>query len=194
MAKLSREEIRAAASKAGFSGDDLTVAVAVALAESGGDTTSHNTDSSTGDNSYGLWQINMLGSMGPERRKRFNLKSNDELFNADTNARAAYGIWKTQGWAKGWTTYKSGKYRLYMTPSERDSVSSSDTSTAASATPPNPILGVGDAINAFGSTIYKSFANFAGIVVAIALLIVGIVILSRSQIGKAAKVVKGVVK
>lgn len=64
------------------------IAAAVGMAESGGNAQAHNTDASTGDNSYGYWQINMLGKMGPERLILFGIKSNDELFDAQTNARA----------------------------------------------------------------------------------------------------------
>lgn len=66
MSKLSPAEIAQHAYDAGFRGDALTTAVAVAMAESSGDPRAHN--DTYQDNSYGLWQINMLGDPGPARR------------------------------------------------------------------------------------------------------------------------------
>lgn len=189
MANLSKDEIRKYASGAGFSGRDLDIAVAVALAESSGNPNSHN--AKPPDDSYGLWQINMLGGLGPDRRAKFNLKSNNDLFDPSTNARVAYGIWRGSGW-KAWTTYTRGTYKKYYDgptdPSTAD--------TAASTTPPDPVLGVGDAINAFGQTIFKGLADVAGILVAIALVVIGLVILLRdvTPLGKATKVLNTVAK
>src|SRR5215831_6757861 len=65
--------LRALLASAGFHGQGLDTAVAVAMAESGGHPTSHNTNAGTGDNSYGLFQINMLGSLGPARMQQYHL-------------------------------------------------------------------------------------------------------------------------
>jgi len=109
---LSDAQIAGAAKSAGFSGNSLVIAVAVALAESGGNANAHNPVGL--DNSYGLWQINMYGSMGPARRKQFGLKSNSELFDPVTNAKAAYAISNGGKNWRPWTTYTSGKYLPYM--------------------------------------------------------------------------------
>jgi hypothetical protein len=99
--------------KAGWRGKALQTAWEVMMAESGGHATSHNTNAGTGDNSYGLFQINMLGSMGPSRRKQYSLGSNDDLFNPDTNARVAYEMSAGgKNWSP-WSTYKSGAYQKY---------------------------------------------------------------------------------
>ena len=37
---------------------------AIAMAESSGDSAALNNNPNTGDLSYGLWQINMIGDMG----------------------------------------------------------------------------------------------------------------------------------
>lgn len=108
---ISDAQIAGAAKGAGFSGNNLVIAVAVALAESGGNTRAHNPRGL--DNSYGLWQINMLGQMGVERRKAFGIRSNEELWDPNVNARAAKKIHSWQGWS-GWTTYTSGRYRIYL--------------------------------------------------------------------------------
>lgn len=112
MTKLSAEEIAQHAYRAGFRGHALTTAVAVALAESGGNTRAHN--GTPPDNSYGLWQVNMLGSLGPARRHEFRLHSNDELFDADENAKAA---WAISGHGKSfqpWSTYTNGAYKSHL--------------------------------------------------------------------------------
>lgn len=191
MAKLSREEIASAARNAGFSGNDVNIAVAVALAESGGDPKTHN--ATPPDNSYGLMQINMLGTMGPDRRKTYGLKSNDDLYDPATNMRVAYGIFKNNGW-KAWTTYTRGTYKQFMTGD--DSGGSGGGEAVAANTTANPINGIGDAINAFGSTIFKGFANLAGITVAVVLLILGVVLLMHNALptGKALNIAKKVVK
>lgn len=110
MAVLPDDKIAGIALNAGFKGTALTVAVAVALAESGGDPQAHNGNARTGDDSYGLWQINMLGAMGPERRARYNLPNNEALYDPGTNARVAYAMWKERGGFGAWSTYNHGTY------------------------------------------------------------------------------------
>jgi len=80
--------------KAGFKGDALKTAWAIAKRESSGRPDAYNPNRSTGDDSYGLFQINMLGSLGPSRRKSYGLKSNEDLLNPETNARVAYAMSK----------------------------------------------------------------------------------------------------
>lgn len=99
--------------KAGWRGKALQTAWEVMMAESGGHATSHNTNASTGDNSYGLFQINMLGSMGPARRKQYGLNSNEDLFNPDTNARVAFTMSGGGSNWSPWSTYKNGAYQKY---------------------------------------------------------------------------------
>lgn len=109
MAKLTQAQVAEVARQAGMS-DPVTMS-AIAMAESGGRTTAHNPIPP--DNSYGLWQINMIGSMGPSRRRQYGISSNSQLFNAATNARAAKMILDSQG-LKAWTTYSSGAYKKFM--------------------------------------------------------------------------------
>jgi hypothetical protein len=113
MAHLSAVQIAEHAYKAGFRGSALTTATAVAMAESNGDPNAHN--GVPPDNSYGLWQVNMLGALGPARRQEFGLKSDSQLFNPDTNAKAAWEI-SDHGHDFGpWSTYTSGAYRDHLT-------------------------------------------------------------------------------
>ena len=80
--------------KAGFKGEALKTAWAIAKRESGGRASAYNPDRSTGDDSYGLFQINMLGNLGPSRRKSYGLKSNQDLLDPATNARVAFAMSK----------------------------------------------------------------------------------------------------
>lgn len=76
--------------EAGFRGNDLKEAWAIAMKESTGRPNAYNGNRATGDNSYGIFQINMIGSLGEARREKFNLKSNKELFDPLTNAKIAH--------------------------------------------------------------------------------------------------------
>lgn len=100
--------------QAGFTGPQLQMANAIMLAESGGRPTAHNPNAGTGDNSYGLFQINMLGGMGPARRRQFGLSSNEALFDPLTNAKVAYQMSRGGTDWSPWSTYKTGAYRKYM--------------------------------------------------------------------------------
>src|SRR3954469_24116852 len=112
MPVLSREQVASYAKGAGFTGDDVAIAVAVALAESGGRTEAHN--ATPPDDSYGLWQVNMLGSLGPERRAAVDLVSDAELFDPAVTARAAWSISRHGGSWRPWSTYTGGAYRDHL--------------------------------------------------------------------------------
>jgi hypothetical protein len=90
MTKFSPEDLADMLELVGFKGKSLKTAWAVVMRESRGNANSHNKTSATGDNSYGLFQINMLGSLGEDRREKFGIKSNAELFDPVTNAQAAF--------------------------------------------------------------------------------------------------------
>jgi hypothetical protein len=107
---FSQSEIYTLAIKSGLTPARAKIAAAIAMAESGGNPNAHNTNSGTGDNSYGLWQINMLGAMGPERRAAYGLKSNDDLFNPTTNAKVMSGLSKQGQNFNAWSTYKNGSH------------------------------------------------------------------------------------
>lgn len=201
MATLSREQIASYAKQAGFKdGTELNTAVAIALAESGGNTNAYNHNETTKDDSYGLWQINMWKDLGPARRKDFGITANTALYIPTTNAKAAHLIYSRSGF-NAWTTYTSGKYKQFIgsgsvTPATIDPASGT-TETVAIPDIPGAITG---AVNSFGSTVFKASSNIAGIVVAIALLVLGVVLLARNQVanlipaGKVAKLAKGALK
>lgn len=109
MATLTQGQIKTLAASVGMK--DPGVMAAIAMAESSGNTKAHNANPP--DDSYGLWQINMLGDMGPGRRREFGISKNEDLFNPLTNAMAAKKILGSQGLA-AWSTYSSGAYKKYM--------------------------------------------------------------------------------
>lgn len=74
----------------GFRGKHLKEAWAIVKRETNGRPLAHNKNRHTGDNSYGIFQINMIGYLGNARRDKFNLNSNAELFNPVKNAEIAY--------------------------------------------------------------------------------------------------------
>lgn len=88
--KLTDNQLIEVLKSVGFKGNSLRTAWAIVKRESGGRPVAFNGNRNTGDSSYGLFQINMIGDLGPSRRATFGLKSNNELFNPYTNARAAY--------------------------------------------------------------------------------------------------------
>jgi hypothetical protein len=87
---------------AGFKGEALRKAWAVAMRESGGRAEAFNGNAKTGDKSYGLFQINMLGSLGPQRMKALGLSSENDLLDPLVNAKAAYHM--TNG-GKNWQSW-----------------------------------------------------------------------------------------
>jgi hypothetical protein len=112
MATLNARQIYALARNAGLSPAQAITATAVALAESGGRIQAHN--ATPPDDSYGLWQINMLGDLGPARRASLGLKANTDLLDPYVNAKAMAQI--SGGGANwgAWTTYTRGTYRQFL--------------------------------------------------------------------------------
>lgn len=81
--------------RAGFQGEALRTAWAIMMRESGGNADAYNGNRSTGDDSHGLFQINMLGSMGANRNAWFKKKipgytGPESLKDPLINAKAAY--------------------------------------------------------------------------------------------------------
>jgi len=101
----SQSDLYNLAKSVGLPDSAAKTAAAIAMAESGGNQNAHNTNASTGDDSYGYWQINMRGDLGPARRKQFGISSNDQLYDPQTNALAMRTV-STNGvnWYP-WTTY-----------------------------------------------------------------------------------------
>jgi len=94
----------------GFEGTALKTAWAIARVESNGRPLALNDNIKTGDKSYGIFQINMLGNLGDDRKEKFELVSNKELFDPVTNAEITY--YMTKG-GKDWSSWPNsiGKAR-----------------------------------------------------------------------------------
>ena len=91
---LSDAELIELLQAVGFEGKALRTAWAIAKRESNGRPLAYNGNRNTGDSSYGIFQINMLGNLGTDRKEKFNLKSNDSLFDPTKNAEIAYHMTK----------------------------------------------------------------------------------------------------
>ena len=100
---LTDIELKQLLSLVGFKGKDLVVAWAVAKKESNGRPLAFNGNHKTGDSSYGMFQINMIDALGPDRRNKFDLDSNAELFNPVKNAEIAYYMSKG---GENWSSWK----------------------------------------------------------------------------------------
>jgi hypothetical protein len=115
--QLKPKQLKELLGLVGFEGKALKQAWAIAMKESTGRPTSHNKNSNTGDNSYGLFQINMIGGLGEDRRNKFDLKQNEELFNPVRNAEIAYhmsnGGEDFGAWGLGPNAYNGGKVGSY---------------------------------------------------------------------------------
>lgn len=91
--RLSGSQVADFAYGAGFRGSDLVTAVAIAGRESSWMTGAHNPNRSTGDDSYGLMQINMIDSLEAYRLQLFGINDKQDLFDPATNMRAAHKLY-----------------------------------------------------------------------------------------------------
>ncbi|MDH6493271.1 hypothetical protein M2157_009357 [Streptomyces sp. SAI-127] len=113
--KMSLTELRALATQAGFTGSDIKIAAAVAMAESKGDPVvigDQNLVDHKWGPSIGLFQIRSLkhpGQFSPPDTLRVAAKLKDPLYNAKT----AKAIKDAHNW-KQWSTFTSGAYKQYM--------------------------------------------------------------------------------
>ena len=100
---LTDLELKQVLELVGFKGKDLKEAWAIAKKESNGRPLAFNGDKTTGDKSYGIFQINMIGDLGPARRDKFELNTNADLFNPIKNAEIAYHM---SNGGKDWSAWK----------------------------------------------------------------------------------------
>jgi hypothetical protein len=119
---LEPGELRELLELVGFEGDALRSAWAIAMRESRGKPLAFNGNRNTGDSSYGLFQINMIGSLGRHRAELYGLDEYDELFDPVTNAVIAYQM-SSEGtnfgpWCVGPSGYNGcrvGDYPYWLT-------------------------------------------------------------------------------
>ena len=100
---LSDGELKELLATVGFEGKALKTAWAIAKRESHGRPLAYNGNRNTGDSSYGIFQINMLGNLGVIRKEKFNLRSNVLLFDPVINAEITY--YMTKG-GTDWSAWK----------------------------------------------------------------------------------------
>jgi Lysozyme like domain len=108
--KLEIPQLIALAAGAGFVGDDLTTAVSIALAESGGDPNAYNPERAAntpqGYGSFGLWQIYLKAH--PEYKGQ-------NLFDPQLNASAAFAVYSSAGNSfRPWSTFGNGAYLAHV--------------------------------------------------------------------------------
>lgn len=110
---LSDKDLAVILKAVGFKGRKLIEAWAVAKKESNGQPIRFNGNRKTGDNSYGLFQINMIGNLGPERREKFDLRNNFDLLNPVKNAQIAYHM---SNGGQDWSAWKgiTAKTKMWM--------------------------------------------------------------------------------
>ena len=91
---LTDKELVTLLKSVGFEGNALKMAWAIARTESNGRPMAYNGNRNTGDSSYGIFQINMLGTLGTDRKEKFELRSNVLLFDPVINAEITYHMTK----------------------------------------------------------------------------------------------------
>ena len=99
--------------KAGGNDDEARILGAISQAESSGNPNAHN---KKGEDSYGLWQINLKSD--PSRLKRLGLSDPEQLKDPEINAKAALMLYRGQLGARGgyqhWTVYNNGAYKKFL--------------------------------------------------------------------------------
>ena len=104
---LTRDQMVGVLKQAGWENEYIPWGLEVARRESGWRPGVLNDNAGTGDLSYGLFQINMMGAMGPERLRRWGLNSNEDLRDPVVNARVARELLNNQG-PRAWSVTHGG--------------------------------------------------------------------------------------
>ena len=194
--------IAAYAHTAGFSGNDLVIAVAVAKAESGWDYSAKGGPNSNGSYDWGLFQINDVHKPSAEVKT-----------SPLANARAAFGIYSRAGKTfKPWAAYNNGSYKKYLAEAnaavqglkkkgpawERATIKSEPLydSPSIDTKPVEAVTnGWESATNAISAQLGKIAGNAITVFIAVALLVLGVVLLSRGAIvGGATGVIRKAIK
>lgn len=181
MPRLSDREIAGAVRDAGFPRSSWTVAVAVALAESGGNPDAYNGNNSDGSSDYGLFQINSVHA---------ELLNTHNWRDPVDNARMALEIsGRGTNW-KPWVAYTTGRHVAFL-PRARRATGSPVDATAGAVAGSGGTLFTGlpkTGINDPGTWRRIGFFILGGLLILIALFqLTG----NPIPIGRAAKLVKG---
>jgi cell wall-associated NlpC family hydrolase len=100
---LSAVQVAQVVRAAGWTGDNVAIAVAVSKGESGW---IPDRLEIAGGHGHGLFQID----------DRYHALGN--WSDPQANADAAFKIWQSQGWSSGWTVYRTGAYLQYMSEAQ----------------------------------------------------------------------------
>jgi len=114
---LTDKELLQLLKAVGFEGQALKMAWSIAKAESNGRPMAYNGNRNTGDSSYGIFQINMLGNLGDDRKEKFDLRSNVLLFDPVINAEITY--YMTRGgvdWSSWPNSISKAKKLIFQFP------------------------------------------------------------------------------
>jgi murein DD-endopeptidase MepM/ murein hydrolase activator NlpD len=117
-ARVGTREMLQLALQNGLDPERAILMTAVGMAESSGDSGVRNQNAQTGDDSYGLWQINMIGNLGPDRLRRYGLRSAEDLKDPETNARVMAQMLSTDG-TSAWGAFRDKRYLQYMGEARR---------------------------------------------------------------------------
>lgn len=111
---LTDGELKELLSAVGFEGKALKQAWAIAKSESNSRPMAYNGNRKTGDSSYGIFQINMLGELGIDRKEKFDLKSNILLFDPVINAEITYYMTKGGTDWSSWSSLNGARYKEFL--------------------------------------------------------------------------------
>lgn len=140
---LTAAQIAQWAQQSGFTGKDLQISVAVALAESSGriDATNHD---SNGTTDYGVWQINSVHAALFEQYPQWWSVENADM---------AHSVFTGSGW-NAWTTFTSGAYKSHMPDA---GAAAQNPSTGNQGTAPVN-TSIGNALKGIAQAVFKSAA------------------------------------
>jgi len=132
---LTDQQLADAARAAGFPAAQIPTAVAIARAESSGNSSATHVNNN-GSTDYGVWQINSVHG---------NLLAGQNWSDPAANAKMAYQVWQSSGW-NAWSTYKSGAYQKYLNGAP---VTAPGGPPGAPGAPGGPTAAAGTTTNAF---------------------------------------------
>lgn len=197
MPNLNPNQLATLAYNAGFRGNAIKMAVAIALAESGGNPTAYNPElaagTKPGSGSRGLWQI--YGAAHPQYNSSL-------AFNPVTNAQAAYQVYQEAGGKfTPWSTFNNGSAAQYYNRLGNLSIGGGGSSvpviqsmqvtgsgavaTSSPATASNPLQSLGDIASGAWVTNAASKIDFLSIGfvgLGFVLVIMGLLIMLRKPI------------
>lgn len=111
---LNESQCKELLSAIGFEGKALKMAWAVAQKESNCRPMAINNNHKTGDNSYGIFQINMIGELGEARLEKFDLASKKDLLDPVTNAKIAFHMSNEGSDWSSWTYLEGERIKQFL--------------------------------------------------------------------------------